>query len=476
MSTPQVVIASVPWTDTESPMMAPGVLKSTLTAHGITSVAIDLNAEVRNYIKTHPKRAGIIEFFLTEQAPVTDVDAVYELFDWMAKRLLSYNPEWICLSLLTYLSQISTRWLCLHLKQLCPTIKIVIGGPGVFVSLKSLDSYAITLKRQQLVDFYVSGDGELALPNLLKGDTGYPGVNSTIWKELENLDALPPPDYDDYNWELYKIKRVSIWGSRGCVRKCTFCDIHEHWNKYQWRSADSIFNEMVTQNQKYGINVFAFTDSLVNGNQKEYKKLIRKLSAYNADLDQKQKIKWSGYFIFRPQNQMTEEDWHYTAQSGAIILSVGVESFVDHIRHHMKKHFSNQDLDYALHMCQQHKINVKLLMIVGYVTETEQDHQQQLKWVADNRHFADDPVEAVHIGSTLSIQPGTELFRLRDQLGIQMTDADVYNTWTTIDSTPEIRQRRWQEMQQALEQNGFKATYLTDNHVLLEQYFAKKSI
>lgn len=476
MSTPRVVIASVPWTDTDSPMMAPGVLKSTLHSQNIPSIAIDLNAEVRHYIKTHPKRAGIVQFFLTEQAPIADVDAVHELFDWMAKRLLSYNTEWICLSLLTYISQIANRWLCFHLKQLCPTVKIVVGGPGVFVSLKSLDSYAITLKQQKLIDFYISGDGELALPNLLKGNLDYPGINTTVWKELDNLDALPPPNYDDYNWELYKVKRVSIWGSRGCVRKCTFCDIHEHWSKYQWRSADSIFDEMIAQNQRYGINIFAFTDSLVNGNQKEYKKLIRKLAAYNAELPNEKKIKWSGYFIFRPQNQMSEADWQFTAQSGATILSVGVESFVDHIRHHMKKHFNNQDLDYALKMCQRYKIDVKLLMIVGYVTETEQDHQAQLQWIQNNKHFANSPVEAIHIGSTLSIQPGTELYRLRDQLGIQMTETDVYNTWTTNNSTPEIRQRRWQEMQQALEHNGFNTTYLTDNHVLLEQYFAKKSI
>jgi hypothetical protein len=476
MTKQNVVIASVPWTDSNAPIMAPAVLKSVLESHNISSVAIDLNAEVKNKIKDNPFRNEIISFFLTEKTSAVCVDEIYNLFDWMADKILSQNPDWVCLSLLTYLSQITNKWLCVHLKQRKPDLKIVIGGPGCFTTLKSMDTYALNLKKQKIIDYFISGDGEESLPQLLQGNEKYHGINASYWKEVENLDKLPVPNYEDYDWNLYKLKKVSIWGSRGCVQNCTFCDIHEHWNKFQWRSAESIFNEMMIQNQKYGINSFHFADSLVNGNQKEYRKLIKLLAEYNQDQTEDTKIKWSGFFIFREQDQMKEEDWLYTAKSGAAVLNVGVESFVEHIRYHVKKNFNNKDLEYGLEMCKKYSINVSLLLIVGYVTETQQDHEEQLNWIRSHKHFGNHPVISTHVGSGLAILPGTELHRTYKDLGIVLNSDQVYQDWTRsdINSTPEIRMHWHQKIMEELEKNGFNPTFGQDNHVLIEKYFEKK--
>lgn len=471
-----IVIATVPWTDTESPLIAPAVLKSALHSHGLISTAIDLNAEVKNRMLNNAKKNEILEFFLTEQVSAQGLEAVHETIDWMANRIMEHKPAWVCLSLLTYLSQIPTRWLCLHLKQKNPDLKIVIGGPGCFNTLKSVDGYALTLKKQKLIDYFISGDGEKALPELLLGNETYPGINSAYWEELQNLDQLPVPDYDDYNWNLYTVKRVGIWGSRGCVRSCTFCDIHEHWSKFQWRTAESIFAEMKQQYEKYGINIFSFSDSLINGNQKEYRKLIRLLAEFNQNKSDQDRIKWTSFFIFRPKEQMTEEDWRITAESGAALLSVGVESFVDHIRDHIKKKFNNQDLEHSLQMCKKYKIKLSLLTIVGYVTETQQDHDEQIAWIRNHKHYAQDPVVMVHVGSGLAILPGTELHKTYKSLGIVLNNDKVYQDWTRPDigNTPELRLQWHQETVQELDRYGFNPTYLKDNHVLIEQYLAKK--
>ena len=60
-----IVIATVPWTDTDFPIMAPAVLKSVLLTHGIASATVDLNAEIRNYLTTQPKKDSLLKFFLT---------------------------------------------------------------------------------------------------------------------------------------------------------------------------------------------------------------------------------------------------------------------------------------------------------------------------------------------------------------------------------------------------------------------------
>lgn len=472
----KVVIASVPWTDTDSPVMAPAVLKSALHRTNISSRTVDLNAEVRHKIKNSHHRDSILKFFFQGIVDRPAKTEIFDIFHYMVDRIMHDDPEWVALSLLTYLSQHSTRWLCFLIKLKNPSVKIVIGGPGCFSTLKGIDVFPTELKSQRLIDHFIVGDGEISLPALMSESSDKSGVDSFQWKEVLDLDDLSIPNYDDYDWSLYPIRRVSIWGSRGCVRECTFCDIHEHWSKFTWRSADSIFDEIKYQNQKYGINVFSFADSLVNGNQKEFRALIRLLAEYNRDLSEEQKIKWSGFFIFRPEDQMKEEDWKLTQESGAIILAVGVESFVEHIRYHIKKKFSNRDLDYGLEMAKKYNIGLALLAIVGYVTETEKDHQEQLQWIRDHKHYAGNPVKNVQIGSGLAILPGTWLHRNMDNLGVKLSSDLVFQDWTReeIGSTPEVRMRWHKETIDALEENGFICNYIEDNHALIEHHIMEK--
>ena len=243
----KIVVTSVPWTDTDSPLMAPAVLKSALTQHGLDSIAMDLNQEVRAIIAGSDHKDQVLDFFITQRVHAPARGLIHKIFDHMASRIVDQQPDWVCLSLLTYLSQNSAKWLCFLIKQQLPTIKIVIGGPGCFSSLKSVDNFVNSLKGTGLIDHYIAGDGELSLPALISGNPQYPGIDSVVWKEIADLNKLAPPDYSDYPWQLYKVKRVSILGSRGCVRQCTFCDIHEHWSKFQWRRAENIFAEMKSQ-------------------------------------------------------------------------------------------------------------------------------------------------------------------------------------------------------------------------------------
>jgi len=477
MTNLSAVIATVPWTDSDHPIMAPASIKAALKQNSISSVTVDLNAEIRRYINSHPKRDGILKFFLTEQIDPDCRRDIYDIIDRMARRLLQFDTPWILLSLLTYLSQIPNYWLCFRIRQLAPEKKIVIGGPGCFVTLKSFDDYTEKLLKCSLIDYYVSGDGELSVPNLLLGNEQYSGINSKTWQQVDDINSIPWPDFEDYDWSLYSSRRISITGSRGCVRKCTFCDIHEHWSKYQWKTGQNLFDEILHQKTKYGINFFSFSDSLVNGNQKEYRFLIKSLAEYNEQQSNpEERIRWSGSFIIRPMDQMKEEDWRLTAASGATILSVGVESFVEHIRYHIQKKFSNQDLDFALEMGKKYNVTMLLLMIVGYVTETQRDFDEALEWIRTHRHYAGSPVLRVQIGSGLGILPGTTLYREKDKLGITLSDSSITQDWinSATGSDPNLRMAWHRQMRSVLEQNGFQVDYLKDNHTLIENYINEK--
>ena len=466
----KLTIASIPWSDTESPLLAPALLKSMCMSKGINTTAIDLNQEVLNFVKTKlPNRYYEIQSALIQNHNKCNPDEVKIIIEFMAQRILQYNPTHIALSLLTYASQFICEWLCFYFRRHHPNIKLIIGGPGVFNTLGTEMGFGDRLLAQKQIDYYIKGDGDETLPEIvLKNPVTLPGVNNVDWEQLDSLNDKPYPMYDDYDWSVYQNQSIGIVGSRGCVRKCSFCDIHQHWKKFQWRTAEDIFAELDYQNRSTGVTKFKFQDSLINGNQNEFMKLMRLLSEYNEQ-NKNAKIEWSSFFIFRPERQMTERDWELISHSGTFLI-VGVESLVEDVRMHMRKKFTNKDLDYCLRMCQRFNIGVGMMLIVGYVTDNEDTNLETIQWFEKNKKYAGNPIKYVTFGGGLGILPGTEIFRRRDELDIILNDVNFDHQWQTKDgtNTHDIRMRWMRQQQSACIKAGFNDKGRVDNHLLME--------
>jgi radical SAM superfamily enzyme YgiQ (UPF0313 family) len=470
----KLLITSVPWTDTESPLLAPALLKGMCMARGINTVAIDCNQEVLHFIKTRFEKQDlkILQEFFYNGIKIFDHKKVRSVIDYIVERILAYDPTHVALSLLTYASKIACEWICFRLRQKAPHVKIIIGGAGIFNTLESTQNIAETLLQQKQIDFYIKGDGDVSLPDLVLKESAsreVHGVNSVEWQQVPDLNRLPFPDYSDYNMDLYENMSIGIVGSRGCVRRCTFCDIHEHWKKYQWRNAEDIFQELLWHYKKTKITKFKFQDSLINGNQIEFRKLMKLLAEHNEKNTDEQ-LKWSSFFIFRPQTQMPEQDWIDISKS-AYQLTVGIESINEQVRFHMGKKFTNEDMHYCFDMCAKYKIPCHMLLIVGYVTDTEQTNKETMQWFQSNKHYYPNPISNVSLGGTLGILPGTELYRRKDELGIQLKDELFDHKWSIekTANTPSVRLKWSAEQTLACKNAGFNVTSMTDNHLLMEQ-------
>ena len=59
-------------------------------------------------------------------------------------------------------------------------------------------------------------------------------------------------------------------------------------------------------------------------------------------------------------------------------------------------------------MCKKYNIKVQMLLIVGYVSDTEETHKETVQWFANHKHYIDSPISGVSLGGTLGILPGTE--------------------------------------------------------------------
>ena len=423
-----VIIASLPFVETNEPLMAPALLKGVVNKTNLSCFTLDLNIETIHYIDNNlaEYKEKINRWFLYEEFTdcIETQNCINTLVEYATFQILEKNPTWVCLSLFCNTAKKFNIKLCNQLKKLQPSVKIIIGGNAVYTDETSYRPYAKILQKSKLIDYYIVGDGEEPLYNLLTGESST-GTNVDQFQILDDLSKQPYSDYNDYKWHLYPKKRLPMYASRGCVRRCTFCDVYKLWKKFKLRYAEDVFAEMLYQIEKTGIKEFYFRDSLINGSIREYNKLMKLISEYNSiNTD---KITWTSFFIFRPQDQMTEDDWVLTAASGANNLIVGVESLVDSIRHHMRKKFTNQDIDFGLEMAQKYNIGITMLLIIGYVNETEKDFEESINWLHNHIHYAKMPIKYLEVGGTLTVTDLTDLYQNAEDF--EITIGDKIHLW-----------------------------------------------
>ena len=180
------------------------------------------------------------------------------------------------------------------------------------------------------------------------------------------------------------------------------------------------------------------------------------------------KLRWSGYFIFRSKTSFGEDWWSLMEKSGANTLVVGIESLVESIRIDMGKNFTNEDLEYSLSMIEKYHLKMIMLMIVGWITETEKDIEYAKKWFINNQKYKD--LMIVEFGQTLGIYPNTWLDRNKDQLNIIKLDSMPEN-WKSLtnNSNPTLRAEWHKQLSEHCENLGYTLSDNLITHYLLER-------
>jgi len=437
----------------------PALLKGSLESNGFQTKIIDFNAQLEQTL-TNQQLIAASNFFMTnDMNHAATCELVFGCIDSWAQQIIALRPRWLGISVFSYNSQRATRLLSIRVKQLDPSIRIVIGGAGIATDF----TFGEGLMQLKLIDAVIRGEGEVALIELLRGNTDHPGINGRPPKQIDNLEALAYPNYDDYALQSYTNRNgliaLPITGSRGCVRHCTFCDVATQWPSYRFRSGLDIAAEIQHQVKRYGVKAFRFTDSLVNGSLKAFRDMISQLAEFRYSLPDDQKFRWDGHFIIRGPREMPPKTFDLMAQAGANLLLIGVESGSQAVRDHMKKGFTQEDLDYCMQQFARVGIRTRFLMIVGYPTETAADFQSTLDMFTDYKKYADSGIiDEVNLGLTLNLLPNTPLHRQQSELGI-VQEANHINNWVCVHN-PELdykeRLRRRIMLQEHIETLGYQ--------------------
>jgi len=421
------LIISVPSLEVHRPPISTAIIANCIKKADFLCDAIDLNIKFFHYV-------GKDEYYNYDNIFENIERISFSKFKKIVKFLQIYYPlsqhyDIVGISVFGLNSHIFTKILCLYIRKHSPSVKIVLGGAGVLTTfIQEINSdvyYGQMMLDEMLCDYYISGEGEISIVELLKGHYEYPGINSNHNIQISNINELPIPDYSYYNLAEYDYlearKEVFILGSRGCVRKCTYCTIPFQWPKFRFRSAENISQEIIHHHEEYGITSFHFADSLINGSQTVFLKMCEILSKYNNTT--KHPIKWGGQFIFKQKKHISDEYFDMIASAGGSHLTVGIETGSDKIRWEMNKKFTNDDIQYHLEHFNRVNISVIFLLLSGYVSETLADHAETIAMFKNLQYYvASGTITGIELGSPLILLPNTPLDDMKDDYGIYYID------------------------------------------------------
>jgi histidinol phosphatase-like PHP family hydrolase len=357
-------------------------------------------------------------------------DILEQIQVWATHRvqaILNNNPDTIfALALLSTWSIPITELLCRTIRSMSDNM-IVLGGQGL-----ADQNWVEQNHQQELFDYYFVNEVEITWPAFLQGQRNLPGINNFNFEQIDDLNThYVIPDYRNllskYQYPyLEDTPELFITASRGCVRRCGYCDIGHQWKKYRYRDANHVAQEMITQFERHGIKNFFFTDSLINGSMKMLNELCDYLIEYKQQHPESD-FKFKGQYIFRPKEQVKEIQIARMKQAGLDYIIVGLETGSDRIRFDMDKKHTNDDAEYFFEMFKRYGIRCHLLMITGWVTETIEDHQQTLamfqRW---QKYVASGTITGIELGSTLTILEHSPIAQRINELGISFLGNKSY--------------------------------------------------
>jgi len=375
------------------------------------------------------------------------IDIIDPIISSVVDRVQHFNSEHLLVSLFSWAQFELAKFFLSKIRETGFKGLIIAGGPGIGpVNFESI-SNGRRLAQQGLIDYYCLGEADQVLPLYLMGDTKQIGLNSrkslsdTWVPQIDNLEeAYLMPSYKKIETTVYKNLECksdivySISASRGCVRRCTFCDVGKSWPKFRFRSGSSVAKEILQHHNDVGAMHFTIVDSLINGSLKSFKDFNENMVKLKHDYTSLSDFSYNGMFIVRDSQSHPETLFKLMKDAGCESLAIGVETGSDRLRFEMDKKFTNHDLDHHLEMCQKYGIRNTFLTFVGYPTETQSDFEQTLEMLYRyQKYLIDNTIIGINHSGLFTILPHTPVYDNRENLGIELYRDDYeklgwYNT------------------------------------------------
>jgi radical SAM superfamily enzyme YgiQ (UPF0313 family) len=313
---------------------------------------------------------------------------------------------------------------CKLVKERYPDVPIIWGG--IHASL--LPEQTI---KNPYVDVIVIGEGEATFEELVKAlESGTPlsGIPGLCYKEdgnirytevrpFVNLEEQPPLPYhlinmDHYRRRLFGVDHISFNSSRGCTFRCSFCwDPVMHKRKWRAMGPEMVLEHLKRIIRDYGIRGFLFTDDHFFIDMDRAYRILEEI--IRADLNISiSKLQIRADAICR----LDKEFLQLMIRAGVKRFSVGIESGSQRLLDLIKKDCYVEEAIEANRKLIPYPIVPIFLFMMGLPTETPEEFAQSVHLAVQ---LTDENPRAVKTFNIYTPYPGTELYNLALQLGLQ---------------------------------------------------------
>jgi radical SAM superfamily enzyme YgiQ (UPF0313 family) len=409
-----------PGWDLTSPTLGPALLKSFLISRGHEAVTLDLGPM---FVQAAPpevadilRQAGSL-FLQNRRSVAALILEMSRTADEAVERILAGKPDVVGFTVYNTTWHMSLM-LAERIKAADPRISIVLGGPEALSFVERCGGGLDDQDELAPVDAIVRGEGELPLVDLLSNRTknGFKPCagawvkvdGSFVWTgdspPIQDLDSIPFPDFDGFDASAYGAKgRLMTYFSRGCFKKCVFCDVENYWKNWRNRSGRRLFEEIAHLAARHpDFTNFIFGDSLLNADMKsllEFSRLMRE----GVEAGRLRPITWRGLAVIRPD--MTLDACRIMKAGGCVEMTFGIESGSQRVLNEMKKGYRVAAADAVLRNCREAGIATEALLMIGFPTETAEDFDETLDFVRRNARS----ISHITASDNTYIHPGTKL-------------------------------------------------------------------
>jgi len=303
------------------------------------------------------------------------------------------GKKMICFSVSFFSQLLTSLTIAKKLKKINPEIIIVFGGNTNKLIKEKIPEYK---RLFEIVDFFVLGDGEETLFNLIKFHKNKD--NSVKLEDISNIFYLKDgkvnftnedsfdinnavsPEYDFYNTNKYYFSSIPnnlllpMRTALGCYwNKCGFCSLS--LAKYRQRKIELLIQDINHVVKKYHPSDIWFVDLSISA---ERLKLIAA-----ALIENKIKVNWRCFTRF--EKGYTPETCRLLAKSGCNVLTFGLESGNDRVNALINKGFELSLAETILANLAFAGIRTSVACVAGFPTETEEEYKDTLKFLEKNR-------------------------------------------------------------------------------------------
>jgi len=349
------------------------------------------------------------------QYDVLDMNLGYK-FKHLRQKIRDFRPDLIGISLISF-GHKGIYSLASEIKMADPTTKIIVGGPHVTIMRGEV------LKECSAIDYGVVSEGEATLKELCQGqlpETEIRGLISRNGVEIvyggdrefvSDLDKIPWPQYKKFELEKY-ISEITIYSSRGCPHKCTFCPNRIISPHFRPRSPKNVVDEIEYWYEK-GRKQFNFDDDNFN--------FIKDRVFQICDEIERRGLK---HLFLRCSNgiradRVNREMLARMYEIGFRYLAFGVDGGNNRMLEIVKKGETIETIEQAIKDSCDLGYGVKLLFVVGTPYETRADVEDKVR--LSEKY----PIEEVHFYNLIPT-PGTELYDWVKDNNLFLKDPEQY--------------------------------------------------